>query len=158
METFNVYVCPRSFGPLNEPFVCSPSSVHFLARHGFDFNKVRKTTLILRVSLKLKLYYQFIRDGVGYLNGSQESLLRSHLNAGEGDVERNVDHDEEDVLREVCNEVAEWVRRVDKEDKEEQELPVDCGGVSRFLMLQEIRRRCPGVWTFKAEEDENVRN
>jgi hypothetical protein len=69
-HTYNFYVCPRSCASLDERFVCQASSLEFLARHSFDFNKVqnffttihrqcvifRKTVLVLVSNLVTTIY------------------------------------------------------------------------------------------------------
>ncbi|GFU04758.1 poly(A)-specific ribonuclease PARN [Nephila pilipes] len=59
---FNFYVFPRphSRQAPDPRFICQTSSVHFLASHGFDFNKV-------------------IYEGIPYLTFAQESKIRDHV-------------------------------------------------------------------------------
>ncbi|XP_031560236.1 poly(A)-specific ribonuclease PNLDC1-like [Actinia tenebrosa] len=54
---FNFYLFQPSFGPVDCRFLCQASSLHFLSKHNFDFNK-------------------FIHHGVPYLNKDQEEEIR----------------------------------------------------------------------------------
>ena len=41
-ETFNFYLCPKSFGNvIDDRFICQASSFEFLSRYNFNFTKVR---------------------------------------------------------------------------------------------------------------------
>ncbi len=167
-ETFNFFVCPRSFGPVNESFVCQPSSLEFLAKHGFDFNKVvspRCISVALNCLGKKPiefLYFQFIRDGIGYLNISQESTLRAQLSDGGvffAATERNLSHAEEDAIAEVCNRVAKWKGKQEEGKEKEKEggggdggIEIECHDVPEYVLHQEIRKRFPGLWTTKGRK------
>ena len=41
-NSYNFYVCPRSFLNHDPRFLCQASSLEFLAEHKFDFNKVNE--------------------------------------------------------------------------------------------------------------------
>ena len=40
---YNFYLCPPAFGRIDPRFSCQASSLQFLRRYKFDFNKVRRT-------------------------------------------------------------------------------------------------------------------
>ena len=48
-HVYNFYICPRSFGPVDDCFLMQPSSVEFLASNGFDFNKVPPLDFIWKI-------------------------------------------------------------------------------------------------------------
>ncbi|XP_057295742.1 poly(A)-specific ribonuclease PNLDC1-like [Hydractinia symbiolongicarpus] len=58
-HTYNFFICPQSFGPINPRFSCQASAIEFLTLHNFDFNK-------------------FMRDGISFINKDQEKSLRSY--------------------------------------------------------------------------------
>ena len=62
-RSYNFFVCPRSFASVDHHFTCQASSLEFLTRHGFDFNK-------------------FLYQGIPSLNKDQEARLRSDLKEG----------------------------------------------------------------------------
>ena len=83
-RTYNIYISPRSLASVDETFVCSASSLEFLMRYKFDFNK-------------------FLYQGVPYLNTEREDQLRKDLS---GDLllrsgERNLPLEDEDWIREA---------------------------------------------------------
>ena len=44
VDSFNFYLCPRSCGNQDQRFLCQASSIEFLTRHNFDFNKVKSNS------------------------------------------------------------------------------------------------------------------
>ena len=72
--------------------MCQSSSLEFLTRYGFDFNK-------------------FIYGGISYLNDSQESELSEDLRNGAlfRAVDRNIPFQDEDRIRDICCDLAKWV-------------------------------------------------
>ncbi|WAR03403.1 PNDC1-like protein [Mya arenaria] len=78
-KTFNIPIYPRSFGPIDEKFVCQASSFQFLTRYKFDFNK-------------------FVYEGVSFLNEVQEREVREHI--------ANLD---EFAIQKICSRVADWL-------------------------------------------------
>ena len=62
-RSYNFFVCPRSFASVDHHFACQASSLEFLTRHGFDFNKV---------------FYH----GISSLNREQEAKLRADVKEG----------------------------------------------------------------------------
>jgi len=128
-ESYNFYICPRSFASIDARFVCQSSSLEFLTRYGFDFNK-------------------FIYGGISYLNDSQERELSEDLRNGAlfRAVDRNIPFQDEDRIRDICGDLAQWV--TDKSDG--AELEVDPGQVVPFVLHHEIRRMFPTLWTFSS--------
>ncbi|XP_071152162.1 poly(A)-specific ribonuclease PNLDC1-like, partial [Mytilus edulis] len=59
-HTFNFYLYPPVFGPVDVRFTCQASSLRFLCKYNFDFNK-------------------FIYDGISYLNAEQEQQIQQYL-------------------------------------------------------------------------------
>ena len=61
-HTFNFYLYPKAYGPIDTAFKCQSSSLEFLCQHSFDFNK-------------------FVYGGVPFLNRDQKQLLSSYLDS-----------------------------------------------------------------------------
>nr|CAD7461935.1 unnamed protein product [Timema tahoe] len=131
--TYNFHVFPRSFFSLDNSFSCQASSLEFLSRHNFDFNK-------------------FVYEGLPYLSQSQESHLRQELCEGHlfQDLERTVTLDDERVLQEECSRVCEWVASAVLGDS----LLLGRENLQRrgkslvYMLHKELRKRFLSVWTF----------
>nr|CAD7204608.1 unnamed protein product [Timema douglasi] len=131
--TYNFHVFPRSFFSLDNSFSCQASSLEFLSRHNFDFNK-------------------FVYEGLPYLSQSQESQLRQELCEGHlfQDLERTVTLDDERVLQEECSRVCDWVASAVLGDS------ILLGGENLqhrgkslvYMLHKELRKRFLSVWTF----------
>nr|CAD7411507.1 unnamed protein product [Timema poppensis] len=122
-----------SFFSLDNSFSCQASSLEFLSRHNFDFNK-------------------FVYEGLPYLSQSQESQLRQELCEGHlfQDLERTVTLDDERVLQEECSRVCDWVASAVLGDS------ILLGGENlqhrgkslNYILHKELRKRFLSVWTF----------
>nr|CAD7429727.1 unnamed protein product [Timema monikensis] len=131
--TYNFHVFPRSFFSLDNSFSCQASSLEFLSRHNFDFNK-------------------FVYEGLPYLSQSQESQLRQELCEGHlfQDLERTVTLDDERVLQEECSRVCDWLASAVLGDS------ILLGGENLqrrgkslvYMLHKELRKRFLSVWTF----------
>ena len=142
-RTFNLFVSPRSLASVDETFVCSTSSLEFLMRYNFDFNK-------------------FLYQGVSYLNDHTENQLRADLRGGLllESGERNIPLQDEDWIRQICSQLSQWIhtRSVWPENfhdfsfssfskvGDEQEL--DIKQVVPFILHLEIRAKFSRLWTF----------
>ena len=132
VRTYNFYICPRSFASVDERFVCQASSLEFLTRYGFDFNK-------------------FIYLGIPSLSRDQEGSLRRDLDHGAlfRALDRNIPVQDEDGIREICGELAAWSSRA-KEG--ERQGPRDIGLIVPLVLHTEVRQKFPTLWSF-AEPD-----
>ena len=132
-STFNFYICPRSFASIDEAFVCQASSLEFLSRYKFDFNK-------------------FIYKGIPYLNQSQEDQLKEDLRNGVilNVEERNIPGQDEDRIRKICGELAVWISN----SKVGDELCIDKGQIVSYVLHTEIRNKFSTLWTFDKEDGE----
>ncbi|XP_074642592.1 poly(A)-specific ribonuclease PNLDC1-like [Tubulanus polymorphus] len=121
--TYNIYLCPEAFGPIDPRFICQASSLKFLRRYNFDFNK-------------------FIYEGVSFLNEPQETLLRNHLLSGDmfAGIDRNVDEEE---LQKCCSSITEWSVNAQVGEHVIIEIPV---GLSEYVLIGEIRQRFNDIW------------
>lgn len=50
---YTFHLCPQVFGDVNQSFIFQASTLRFLCRHNFDFNKVRMPTKIVILSKSL---------------------------------------------------------------------------------------------------------
>ncbi|XP_075220948.1 pre-piRNA 3'-exonuclease trimmer-like isoform X4 [Lycorma delicatula] len=78
---YNFFIFPRPIASVDTKFACQASSLQFLSKCSFDFNK-------------------FVYEGIPYLNEEQERVLRSELVEGKlfQQVERNVAFDDEKII------------------------------------------------------------
>ena len=126
-RTYNFFICPRSFASVDDRFGCQASSLEFLMRYNFDFNK-------------------FLYKGISYLNYEQEERLRRDLLEGAliKPLDRNIPFQDEEKIREICGELASWVNQSKVGDSKEVEL----GLVAPFVLHVEIRRKFPLLWSY----------
>ena len=91
-RTYNFYISPRSFASVDESFVCQASSLEFLMRYNFDFNK-------------------FLYKGIPYLNSEKEERLRKDLKSGIvlNEHGRNIPRQDEDKIRQISSDLAAWI-------------------------------------------------
>ena len=132
VRTYNFYLCPRSFGSVDERWVCQASSLEFLIRYGFDFNK-------------------FLYLGISSLNKGQEDKLQRDLEDGVlfRALDRNIPMQDEDRIQEVCSILAVWSSTA---GEGERTGPLDIGLVVPLVLHTEIRRRFPCLWSFGQQE------
>ncbi|ESO97720.1 hypothetical protein LOTGIDRAFT_152814 [Lottia gigantea] len=128
-HTFNFYLFPTAFGSFDVRFKCQASSLSFLCRYNFDFNK-------------------FVYDGVSYLNRDEELKLKEHLakNTMFSGLEREVD---EEVLQKICSDIAEWFVKSQVGEVFLIELDQNTREIKDYVLHTEIRNRFPNVWTHK---------
>lgn len=135
VKTFNFFLCPQSFGPVDDRFFCQASSLEFLCKFNFDFNK-------------------FIYEGIPHLNEVQEQQIRDHIasKAMFTGLERNLD---ERAILKICSRVAEWL--VGKEEESKLTLQKeDMEGIKMYLLSMELRGRFPTIWTSINREEKCI--
>ncbi|XP_050409679.1 poly(A)-specific ribonuclease PNLDC1 [Patella vulgata] len=132
-HTFNLYLFPHAFGPSDVRFMIQASSISFLTKHNFDFNK-------------------FVYEGVPYLNMEEELKLKEHISRKTmfSGLEREVDEEE---IQCICSEIAEWFVRSKKHEIYKVENNSDTNKTNAYLLHTEIRTRFPDVWTHTDEAD-----
>ncbi|XP_078361002.1 poly(A)-specific ribonuclease PNLDC1-like isoform X2 [Oculina patagonica] len=125
-HTYNFFLYPHSFGPLDVRFLSQASSLEFLCQHNFNFNK-------------------FIYNGVPYLNNDQVALVQKYHTNGDlymsfqSQTLRIID---EDVLDRCCERLEEWVSSVQDGD----EIELNLGNCqTQYLLLEEVKRRFTGI-------------
>lgn len=125
-HTYNFFLYPSSFGPLDVRFLCQASSLEFLCQHNFDFNK-------------------FIYNGVPFLNNDQVALVQKfHKNCDlytsfQSQTLRIID---EDVLGRCCARLDDWISTAQDWD----EIELNLGSYqAQYLLLEEVRTRFTGI-------------
>ncbi|XP_003726420.1 pre-piRNA 3'-exonuclease trimmer [Strongylocentrotus purpuratus] len=86
-HTYNFHLFPRSISSLDARFTCQASSIEFLCKHNFNFNK---------------LFY----EGVSYLTRDEEEELRSQAQTKPVQLARYMD---EDLQKEAISTISEWL-------------------------------------------------
>ena len=127
-HTYNFSIYPPVFGPVDVRFVCQASSLKFLCKYKFDFNK-------------------FIYEGISHLNEDQEKRIQKDLDRKEmfQGVQREVD---ESTINKLCSNVAEWMFGRHSNDpliiqKEDGDLMY----TENYIIHSELRNRFPDIWT-----------
>lgn len=125
--TFNFYLYPPTFGPVDARFLVQASSFQFLCKYDFDFNK-------------------FVYDGIPYLNQPQTKAVEKYLHSKAmfKGKERSNDVDEE-VLQALCSRVAEWLVKSEGDpsamlEVADEEIPELCH-MKSFILRSELRHR-----------------
>ncbi|XP_043202005.1 pre-piRNA 3'-exonuclease trimmer-like isoform X2 [Amphibalanus amphitrite] len=137
---YNFYLCPPSFGRLDARFSCQASSLQFLRRYRFDFNK-------------------FIYGGVPFLREEDEAILREELRLqmNSGKDRANVD---EHFIQDACSSVSRWLSGTGAGDPggsgsgtvsgsgPGSSWSVDAPDTNLCYLLQkELRQRFREIWT-----------
>lgn len=128
-DAFNFYLFPRNYGlNIDVNNVFQTSSVEFLCKYDFDFNKL--------------LY-----KGISYMNNTQEKQLEAKLKkslffAG---IERDID---EKVIQKICSEIADWLVTATIGECFQVSL---AKSIQNYIMHQELRNRFDSIWTYDNE-------
>ncbi|XP_028913883.1 poly(A)-specific ribonuclease PNLDC1 isoform X2 [Ornithorhynchus anatinus] len=127
-HSYNFFLFPTTFGILDSQISFQASSIEFLNRYGFDYNK-------------------FLKNGVPYLNEEQEERIQQALLSGNWKVRRTVDRDQ---LKAVIGEVTRWLALAQDGDR------MTLRGVTGFQVFNiqlVLRQALPDVWTFPKDRE-----
>lgn len=135
-STYNFYLFPSSFFPIDVRFSCQASSFDFLRRYEFNFNS-------------------WVYEGLPYVNESQEEVIRKFLQSRDmfKGLERNLD---EKVIQSVCSDIAEWIIQGQEGDIFKIEMNKDMKTIKDYVWHIELRKRFPNIWT-ETIDKENIK-
>ncbi|NXN99988.1 PNDC1 ribonuclease, partial [Rhinopomastus cyanomelas] len=122
VHSYNFFLFPSTLGLPDVEFALSASSVEFLSRHGFDYNK-------------------FLKDGIPYMNQAQEKVLRQHLFEGSLKVSSGLDRN---VLKKAIDEVTCWIAAA---EEDESMILHDLSGWQMLQVQLVLREALQNVWT-----------
>ncbi|XP_042652017.1 poly(A)-specific ribonuclease PNLDC1 isoform X2 [Tyto alba] len=122
VHSYNFLLFPSTLGVTDVELTFSASSIQFLSRYGFDYNK-------------------FLRDGIPYMNEAQEKILSQHLLAGSCKVSSSMDRD---VLKKAIDKVTCWIAAA---EEEETMVLQDLSGCQVFEIQLVLRQALQNVWT-----------
>ncbi|KAJ8669286.1 hypothetical protein QAD02_000545 [Eretmocerus hayati] len=125
-QSYNFYVFPKPFDRSSPDcrFLCQASSLNFLAKRGFDFNKL-------------------FREGIPYLTQSEEQKLNEKVLEKQRLREEVVDLidipvDLKPTIEEICARIENFI------GSENDELVIEkCNAFIRKLVYQEVQQRWP---------------
>ncbi|KAK3794624.1 hypothetical protein RRG08_003770 [Elysia crispata] len=126
-ETFNFQLCPLPLGTCDPTFSLQASSIRFMTKYKFDFNK-------------------WLYEGIPFLNQAQEQQLRIDLENGlpfngvDGDVD-------EHKLQEICSFVASWLPLAAAGDSVMVPIEKDEPVTAMYIYQADIRKRFSQIWT-----------
>lgn len=130
---YTFYVFPSSFASIDNVFMCQSSSLEFLHKNYFDFNK-------------------FVVDGIPYLNRKEEAHLRKELSKESpfSHLDRTIHLGDEKCIQLICSHVAEWAASAVLEDTLDLDNLDICQGDIRlsYVIHKELRQRFPDIWSF----------
>ncbi|XP_050344681.1 pre-piRNA 3'-exonuclease trimmer-like isoform X2 [Nymphalis io] len=121
---YTFHLCPQAFGDIDQSFIFQASTLRFLCKHKFNFNK-------------------FIYEGLPYLSKTEEKLIRQQLQDKTLFINliNKMNMDDERTLQHYCSEVSKWLMNGDEEI-----LYFDIENpVMRYIVHNEIRLRFPDV-------------
>jgi len=123
---FNFFVFPKPFYPNDDyTFLCSVSSMHFLAGNKFDFNKL-------------------VYHGIPWLQRDEEQMIRASRAQDKGAVAQEdiaLGEKEKAFVEDLCNQIDSWIDK--SEDHQLQLKP--CNSFLRRIAYQEIAKRYPDL-------------
>ncbi|CAB3228579.1 unnamed protein product [Arctia plantaginis] len=123
---YTFHLCPQSFGDLDQSFIFIASSLKFLCRHNFDFNK-------------------FLYEGLPFLSKAEEAKVRQDLKdkTMPQKLTQSLDISEERLLQGYCSQVSKW-----QSTSEDDTIYLDVENpILRYLVHNEIRIRFPNMLT-----------
>ncbi|XP_037973775.2 pre-piRNA 3'-exonuclease trimmer [Plutella xylostella] len=123
---YTFHLSPQAFGDIDQSFIFQASTLNFLCKHNFDFNK-------------------FTYQGLPYLSKAEEHRVREKMktNSLVNCLTQALDMDDERILKKHCSEVSVWLSQ-----SEEETLYIDVDSPTlRYLLHNEIRTRHPNVLT-----------
>ncbi|KAJ8722536.1 hypothetical protein PYW07_003716 [Mythimna separata] len=123
---YTFHLCPQVFGDIDQSFIFQASTLNFLCKHKFDFNK-------------------FTYEGLPYLSKAEEAIVRQNIKerALFNDLTRMLDMDEERLLQSYYSQVSKWLMR---SKAETMYLDVE-NPVFRYIAHVELRMRFPDILT-----------
>lgn len=123
---YTFHLCPQLIGRINQSLIFQASTLKFLCKHNFDFNK-------------------FIYEGLPYLSKSDEALLnRYRIENNLFDyVSESLEFDEEKQINQCSSEVSKWLS---SSVEDTMYLDID-NAICRYLLHLELRQRYPGILT-----------
>ncbi|XP_041977252.1 pre-piRNA 3'-exonuclease trimmer-like [Aricia agestis] len=123
---YTFHLCPQVVGEIDQSFTFHASSLQFLCRHNFNFNK-------------------FIYDGLPYLNREEEEYVRNQLKKKTlfNELYHSLDIDVEKILKQISSDISKWLIA-----NEENTIYFDVGNpIMRYLAHLQIRERFPDLLT-----------
>ncbi|KAM5228560.1 poly(A)-specific ribonuclease PNLDC1 [Ctenodactylus gundi] len=128
----NFFLFPTTFGMLDSEFAFQASSVQFLNKYGFNYNK-------------------FLKKGIPYMNEEQEKKVRHSILTGNWRVCSSSDKDQ---IKVVIDEVTRWLDLAEEGDQ--ITLP-GIAGFQAFEVQLVLRQALPNIWTVLTEQGVTVK-
>ncbi|XP_052737403.1 pre-piRNA 3'-exonuclease trimmer [Bicyclus anynana] len=123
---YTFHLCPQVVADIDQSFIFQASTLQFLCRHNFNFNK-------------------FTYDGLPYLSKAEEAYLQQQLKHKTllGNLIQKLTIEDERELQKYCSEVSKWLI-----DNDEETIYLDVQNpLMRYIVHSEIRNRFPDVLT-----------
>ncbi|XP_045491680.1 pre-piRNA 3'-exonuclease trimmer-like [Colias croceus] len=123
---YTFHLCPQVFADVDQSFIFQASTLKFLCKHNFDFNK-------------------FTYEGLPYLSKAEEEKIRQQLKEQQlfTNLARSLEMDDERQLQQYCSEVSKWLSNSD-----EGTIYLDIQDpVLRYMVHNELRMRFDDVLT-----------
>lgn len=126
-ETFNFYLCPLPLGTHDPRFSVQASSIRFMVKHNFDFNK-------------------WLYEGIPFLNNVQEKQVRNDLESGLrfNGIDSDID---EQKLQELCSFVASWLPSAGSGDSVVVPIEKDEPITAMCIYQSDLQKRFSQIWT-----------
>uniref|UniRef100_A0A2D4GLX6 Uncharacterized protein n=1 Tax=Micrurus corallinus TaxID=54390 RepID=A0A2D4GLX6_MICCO len=125
-HSYNFFLFPATFGQMDSEFSCQTSSIQFLSHYDFDYNK-------------------FLKDGIPYMNETQEKKLQ-HLLSGNWMVQSF----HKDKVKKAIDQVTCWISSAEEEDSM---VLHDIYGFQVIELQLILRKAFPDIWTIPLEDE-----
>ncbi|KAG8123670.1 hypothetical protein E2320_018990 [Naja naja] len=125
-HSYNFFLFPATFGQMDSEFSCQTSSIQFLSHYDFDYNK-------------------FLKDGIPYMNETQEKKLQ-HLLSGNWMVQSF----DKDKVKKVIDQVTCWISSAEEEDSM---VLHDIYGFQVIELQLILRKAFPDIWTIPLKDE-----
>ncbi|XP_072943577.1 pre-piRNA 3'-exonuclease trimmer-like isoform X2 [Epargyreus clarus] len=123
---YTFHLCPQAFGCVDQAFIFQASTLRFLCKHNFDFNK-------------------FTYEGLPYLSKAEEANVHQQLKDKSlfNELNTTLEIDDEKQIQNYCSEVSKWLHT-----SEEGTMYLDVQNpLLRYILHNELRMRFPNVLT-----------
>ncbi|XP_053625964.2 pre-piRNA 3'-exonuclease trimmer-like isoform X2 [Plodia interpunctella] len=123
---YTFHLCPQVFGNIDQSFIFQASTLKFLCKHKFNFNK-------------------FLYEGIPYLSKVEENRIQQQIKDKTlfANLIQDLEMTDEKIIQNYCSDVSKWLI---KSEEDTMYLDVE-NPVLRYIIHNEIRLRFPEVLT-----------
>ncbi|XP_002160561.1 poly(A)-specific ribonuclease PARN [Hydra vulgaris] len=156
---FNFYICPRPYKKVHNDviFVCQSSSIDFLAKNGFDFNKLFHQGVSFMSPWEEEKAREKLKKEINFIAHNElhrRTLIQTTTNVSD-DVEKKssvfIPRDQRDFINSVCENIEKFMK---DDSLKTYDLP-PCSPFQRTLLYEYLEEKYPRGLYLKSVVNEN---